>query len=138
MNKRETEDSLLHLWSPVRSSFIIISPHILESCALVEYWSTLHVCFSQSQSHRDQESSASINHTIRNYQKEHEITHLSTSSLASFLLEVVSSSDFDKNIMTYTCDMGKELLVSNSVFSTQNIICGDHQKMLIPSQDHFF
>jgi hypothetical protein len=28
------------------------------------------------------------------------ITHLSTKSFASFLLDVVSSSDFDKNIMT--------------------------------------
>lgn len=29
-----------------------------------------------------------------------QITHLSTNSFASFLLEVVSSSDFDKNMMT--------------------------------------
>lgn len=33
-------------------------------------------------------------------------THLSTNSFASFLLEVVSSSDFDKNIMT--CTEGKK------------------------------
>lgn len=86
---------LLHLWPPVWYSFIfVISPHVLKSRALVEYWSTLIFLQVPTKNPSQQPNRKTYMDT------ENRLTHLSTSSLANFLFAVVSSSDLDKNIMT--------------------------------------